>query len=1042
MTSAGRPRHVRKSTTKYATHVGRVGALAVSLGIGFAIANSATPVAYAETDADSSSSSTSSSTAESATGERSEASKPSVRSGPRVRADRSERAEARARTESRSTDAALDEADVDEDVDAAASGADELDQSSSTAPDNSASEQLSVSETDEVTETVDEQAVEQDLDTEASPSDPTGVVETATTTVQQVFPRRAEVRTAAYASVTSEARVTREVTADNVVAAVVSTAMAPLVDTDAPVSNPINDAVLAWVRRLINHTFFNKTPVVHSVTTEQLLGSVIIDIDAEDPNGDPLTYDIVQPEGGFVVREILTGKFIYTPTVPVIGDPKPVEFQVVIRDDSEHLTGALGAIQNLLHSVARAFGLAQPDTLTYTVNFDVEPILQTPPGLVAIGSLPYQLGEDPVKLLSVAEIIDPDSESLKRAVLKFTVGYQDGDRLEFVAPEGSAIQGSWDEEGRALTLLAEGGASLAAFEAALKAVTFSATDLGFGARTVGITLTDEHDKTMLIPATVLATVLPAVKLPPTLIAAPGLPYRLGDDPTRLLSIAEVGDPDSADLSRVVLKILNARTGDLLEFVAPDGSPVEGEWDAQNHTLTLGNVASKAAYEAALKAVTFSATELGLLSRTVEITVTDQSGTENLVPALVLIGVVASPELPLTVVPVGLPFYTLGKPPVKIVSSVGISNADDNMLSGATVTVSAARLSGDKLVYTGAPTANITVTQTNDYTLTLSGAASVAEYEQVFKQIAFSATQLGVTRTVSITVSEADGGTNPVPGLVLVNTLAPLAPTIAAPSLVPATYTIGKRGVVLAPTVLIGDLDSTNLTKATLKIGLGKQAGDKLTFTTIEGNPITATWNGNDTLTLQGLATIEQYRAALQSVTFEATGGAVITRFVSIDVTDDSGVESVLPASAEVFVKNPDRPALIVTGPSLFEFPKANQNVRPITSATIIDTDSTVLTGASVKITGGFTTGDTLSFAGLANNPVTGSFNGTTRELTLTGTATLGQYKAALEAVTFRATQHGAGWLELFKTRTLTINITDDSGLNALLPGTVLVSIYK
>lgn len=60
---------------------------------------------------------------------------------------------------------------------------------------------------------------------------------------------------------TSEARVTREVTADNVVAAVVSTAMAPLVDTDAPVSNPINDAVLAWVRRLINHTFFNKTPV-------------------------------------------------------------------------------------------------------------------------------------------------------------------------------------------------------------------------------------------------------------------------------------------------------------------------------------------------------------------------------------------------------------------------------------------------------------------------------------------------------------------------------------------------------------------------------------------------------------------------------------------------------------------------------------------------------------------------------------------------------------------------------------------------------------
>ncbi|PRC52003.1 hypothetical protein C6A85_61135, partial [Mycobacterium sp. ITM-2017-0098] len=70
----------------------------------------------------------------------------------------------------------------------------------------------------------------------------------------------------------------------------------------------MGDALLAYVRRLIVHTFFNKTPVVRSVETEQIVtGQVIITVDAYDPNGDPLTYDIVQPEGGLVFREPITG---------------------------------------------------------------------------------------------------------------------------------------------------------------------------------------------------------------------------------------------------------------------------------------------------------------------------------------------------------------------------------------------------------------------------------------------------------------------------------------------------------------------------------------------------------------------------------------------------------------------------------------------------------------------------------------------------------------------------------------------------------------
>ncbi|MGE2737026.1 hypothetical protein [Mycolicibacterium vaccae] len=1040
--SSGRPKHARKAPPRYATHVGRVGALAVSLGIGFAVAHSATPVAYAETDSDSgtSSSAPSSGTAsESASTERAET-RSTERTGPRSRA---ERAEARSRGAAR----ARDTADVDEILRdrAEAALADDADDATET---KTAGTGAGAVEVDDLTDTPaapstdpDDTAVAPDDDTDAPAAAEETATETATqtTTVREALPRRAAARATASAPIASASRVTQEIDETNVLGAVMSTALSPLLDTDAPVSNPINDAIFAYVRRLINHTFFNKAPVVRSVTTEQIAtGQVLIDIDAYDPNGDRLTYEIVQPEGGFVFRELLTGKFVYTPTTIITGDPKPVEFKIIVRDDADHLPGTLGTIQKLLHSVAKAFGLAEADNTTATISFDVGPILQVPPTLVAIGSLPYQLGGDPTKLLSVAEIIDLDSESLKRAVLKFTLGDVSGDALHFTDTDD--IKGTWDAGSKTLTL--EGDASLAAYEAALKAVTFSATSLGAIGRTVTISLVDEHNMATLLPATVVVAVLPALALPPALVALPGLPYRVGDDPARLLSLAEIADADSANLKRIVLKIVgDGRPGDFLGYVKPDGSTITGEWSAADSTLTLSGLATKAAYEAALKAVTFGATQAGLLPRVISITLTDEDDVESALPTIVAFGVIDVPEMPLTLLPVGLPVYTIGKPGVRLVSSVGILNADNNQLKGATITIETARMSGDRLIFTGTAPAGIQVTQTNDYTVTISGVGSVEQYEQIFKEISFAATQLGITRSVTFRAMEVDGDETLLPGVVFVNTLLPLPPTVTAPGVLPSVYTLGKRGVVVAPTVLIGDLDSTTLTKATMKIGGLNQSGDKLTYAGIPGNPITATWSG-DTLTLQGAATIEQYRAALESVTFEAGGGVGLIRVVEIHVYDDSGVRSLVAGSASVNVKSPDRPTLVVTGPSLLQFPKEKETVRPISSATIFDTDSTVLHGATVKITDGFTTGDTLSFAGIAGNPVTATFNSSTRELTLSGTATLAQYKAALEAVTFRANQHGAAFLAVSKTRTLTINITDDSDLNSLLPGVVLVTIYR
>ncbi len=117
-------------------------------------------------------------------------------------------------------------------------------------------------------------------------------------------------------------------------------------------------------------------------------------------------------------------------------------------------------------------------------------------------------------------------------------------------------------------------------------------------------------------------------------------------------------------------------------------------------------------------------------------------------------------------------------------------------------------------------------------------------------------------------------------------------------------------------------------------------------------------------------------------------------------------------------------------------------MKPIALATIIDFDSAMLTGATVTISGNRKSGDTLAYTPITNNPITAAYDSATGRLTLSGTATVAQYEQALEAVTFKATQFGGGFLDLVVVRTITVNVVDDSNLNALIAGVVLATVSR
>ena len=81
-----------------------------------------------------------------------------------------------------------------------------------------------------------------------------------------------------------------------------------------------------------------------------------------------------------------------------------------------------------------------------------------------------------------------------------------------------------------------------------------------------------------------------------------------------------------------------------------------------------------------------------------------------------------------------------------------------------------------------------------------------------------------------------------------------------------------------------------------------------------------------------------------------------------------------------------------------------ENASAITLSSVLtvsDVDNTSLSGATVTISAGFTSGDSLSFP--SQNGITGSYDSGTGVLSLTGTATVADYQAALRSLSYSST---------------------------------------
>jgi len=111
-----------------------------------------------------------------------------------------------------------------------------------------------------------------------------------------------------------------------------------------------------------------------------------------------------------------------------------------------------------------------------------------------------------------------------------------------------------------------------------------------------------------------------------------------------------------------------------------------------------------------------------------------------------------------------------------------------------------------------------------------------------------------------------------------------------------------------------------------------------------------------------------------------------------------------------------------------------------TNIGVSDTSSATLAGATVAIGAGFLAGDTLNFTN--QNGIAGSYDATTGLLTLTGSASLANYQAALESISFSSTSGNPSNSGADPSRTVSWTVTDGTLSSNTVTTTIDVSTIQ
>ncbi|WP_194792938.1 cadherin domain-containing protein [Caenimonas koreensis] len=247
------------------------------------------------------------------------------------------------------------------------------------------------------------------------------------------------------------------------------------------------------------------------------------------------------------------------------------------------------------------------------------------------------------------------------------------------------------------------------------------------------------------------------------------------------------DIDSANLGSATITLTNRQSGDVLSVngALPGGITTTG-YDSGTGVLTLSGTATKAQYQTALSQIQFSNTSQNpsAVDRTISITVTDDlAATSTAAVATVHVTPVNdAPTLDLDAnnsTASGANYQSLYIPGGGAASIVdtdsAVGDVDDTNIESATITLTNAKpsdLIAASAALPGGIVASAFTVAAGVGTLTLTGSATLAQYESALELLQFS-NSLGAgadttTRTINITVNDGNVDSNTAVSTITLN----------------------------------------------------------------------------------------------------------------------------------------------------------------------------------------------------------------------------------------------------------------------------------
>lgn len=282
---------------------------------------------------------------------------------------------------------------------------------------------------------------------------------------------------------------------------------------------------------------------------------------------------------------------------------------------------------------------------------------------------------------------------------------------------------------------------------------------------------------------------------------------------------------------------------------------------------------------------------------------------------------------------------------------------------------------------------------------------------------------GGPATITLTVSDGVASTSTTFDVTV--TAVNDAPVVTAPASVsghvdtPITFSTAANHVVVA------DIDAGG---GLVELTLAASDGAVVTLTGIGGLTFT-TGDGTGDATMVFSGSVADINAALNGMVLTPAFGfdGLATLTVTIDDGGNTGSGGAQSDTAviDIMLDPSEAPVVTLSGtPSTFT--EGGADIAIDASLNVTDADSTHLVSAVVAITGGYRPAeDLLLFTDQLG--IAGVWNAALGTLTLSGTATVVDYRTALRSVTYRNTSDAPGGAN----RTVAFGVSDSSGSGAL-----------